>query len=120
MLETATFVGLVGVSVISSELLLEPSTDTLAQRSLLACFCVVGVDRSREMLPVTNLLTEPVLLPEEFLAALYETEACSQMFASLSSSTGYTSPREIVASGLDQMIPETLDLPQRQQLLSLL
>lgn len=70
-----------------------------------------GVDISRVILPGTYSLTEPVVLPKGFVAALYETEAYPQVV--LSSSTWDTSPpEEVVAFGLGQMISETLDLPQ--------
>lgn len=68
---TTTFVELIRISVIPSELLLEPKTEALAKKDLVTRFCVVSVGRSRMMLPVTSSLTESVVLLEGFVATLY-------------------------------------------------
>lgn len=74
------------------------------------------------MLPVTNSLTEPAILPERFVAALFEMEGCPKLVAALGSSSRDTSSalEEIAPLDLSQMISETLTVPERQQLLSLL
>lgn len=72
-------------------------------------------------MPVINSLTEPVVLPKRFVTALFETVACSEVIAELSSSSRNTlSPlKEIIPSDISQTISEEWNVPE-QQLLFLL
>lgn len=93
-----------------SEGILEPRRDALANKGLLATFCVVQVEDGNVVLPISNILAEPVVLPQGFVAALLSNIDCTEVIASLDSSSAHVpvEPVRLTKSDIESMISETL------------
>lgn len=58
--------------------LLEAQQDALVKKGLVDPLCIVNIHGKSVLLPIISFLMEPVVLPEGFEAAVFETESCAQ------------------------------------------
>lgn len=100
------------LATVSSSLregILQLRRNAIASKRLLAPFCIVR-NEDHTILPILNILSEPVVLPQGFAAALFRTDISIDVVAALNSSSVHAPVESVPLSNsdIDHMILETL------------